>query len=509
MDKGYAEDVVQAKVLINRSVNDFSITPGTLILSSDGNNTVQFNDSNTNSVKWNWNFGNGYGSTIRNPKVKFFASGTYTIKLVTENSSGCKNTIYKQFVVKQQSPDPVVSNLQICQGTIPKIEAQNSSYIKVYTSPDAPYPAYEGSTFEPLGISFDTTFYVSNAEFDVESSRIPVNIIVSPNKALFILKPSNIDPNNKNLFIAENLSTNSLKNKWYVNGEFKGDNINLLIDVTSYQEVNIKLMSWNPEDCLDELSVNIIKRKSDTPIIGNAISCNGKQAVIKPSNGRSFYFYEDEGLTKLLYKGESFNTVTHERIFITGVDNFIESDPVEVLVNYQDFYPDFSLQPEILNLSYSQQVSFIDLSEGNLKWSWDFGNGESQHVKNPVQFYNEPGEYTVTLLVENQNGCTESVTKTLLVVNINGVEDLSDLAPILEVYPNPAQNSLFLSLQHFNNQRINIKISDQLNRPVYLRAIQYESQPLEVDISTLSTGLYHLQIETPDKLFYKKIIIRK
>lgn len=506
MDKGYPGDVMQAKVLINRSVSDFSINPETLILSEENDNTVQFNDFNENSVKWNWTFGNGYGSTIKDPKVKYFSSGTYTVKLVVENSSGCKNTVYKKIVVLQQSPDPVFTDLQICQGTIPLVKAENSSKIKVYASLNDPYPIFEGSAFEPTNLSTDTTFYISNASLDVDSPKKPLFIAVSPHKAFFDLQPYNDNLNNKNLFKAKNLSTNSISRKWYINNIYINDDVDLVIDVENYQELNIKLISWNPDACEEIMELSVLKRKSDTPIIGKVTSCNGRDAVIAPSNGTNFYFYEDKELTKLLYKGKSFSTITHQRIFITGVDNFIESDPVEVVIDYQTFYPDFIIQPEILNLSYNQQVIFTDLSEGNLTWNWDFGNGIHQHVKNPIQIYDEPGEYWITLVAENQNGCKESITKKLLVVNITDVDERADVTPQLTIYPNPAENLLFLNLTQHDNQILNIKIFDHLSRPVYQKEHQYNGKPLELDISQYASGLYHLQVETLQKLYYKKVI---
>lgn len=50
-------------------------------------------------------------------------------------------------------------------------------------------------------------------------------------------------------------------------------------------------------------------------------------------------------------------------------------------------------------------VNFQDLSSGNpTAWSWNFGNGNTSSLKNPVATYFTPGTYTVTLTVTNANG---------------------------------------------------------------------------------------------------------
>lgn len=57
-------------------------------------------------------------------------------------------------------------------------------------------------------------------------------------------------------------------------------------------------------------------------------------------------------------------------------------------------------------------VSFKDESGGDPKyWDWDLGNGHLANVKNPSTTYSQPGTYSVTLVVRNQNG-VDAVTKT-------------------------------------------------------------------------------------------------
>lgn len=58
------------------------------------------------------------------------------------------------------------------------------------------------------------------------------------------------------------------------------------------------------------------------------------------------------------------------------------------------------------------RVSFKDLSTGDPKyWDWDLGNNQLSKVQNPVVTYSQPGTYTITLVVRNQNGAN-AVTKT-------------------------------------------------------------------------------------------------
>lgn len=65
--------------------------------------------------------------------------------------------------------------------------------------------------------------------------------------------------------------------------------------------------------------------------------------------------------------------------------------------------PTFAFCPPLL-------VSFTDQSTADaVSWQWDFGNGSSSTLQNPSHIYNQSGIFTVTLVVANANGCTDTI----------------------------------------------------------------------------------------------------
>lgn len=56
-------------------------------------------------------------------------------------------------------------------------------------------------------------------------------------------------------------------------------------------------------------------------------------------------------------------------------------------------------------------VPFQNLSTGSSSWNWAFGNGDNSAVKNPTYTYLQGGYYNVSLIVQNANGCADTVTK--------------------------------------------------------------------------------------------------
>jgi PKD repeat protein len=59
--------------------------------------------------------------------------------------------------------------------------------------------------------------------------------------------------------------------------------------------------------------------------------------------------------------------------------------------------------------SQEMTVQFIDRSSGPpTSWSWDFGDGGTSNLQNPVHTYSNPGTYIVTLTVSNSAGSSET-----------------------------------------------------------------------------------------------------
>lgn len=85
---------------------------------------------------------------------------------------------------------------------------------------------------------------------------------------------------------------------------------------------------------------------------------------------------------------------------------------------------DFSLA----NVCDGQSASFTDLSSlggGTISaWLWNFGDGTTSTLQNPTHVYSGPGLYNVTLTVTGSNGCTDDVTKSII-IHPNPVPDFS------------------------------------------------------------------------------------
>ena len=101
-------------------------------------------------------------------------------------------------------------------------------------------------------------------------------------------------------------------------------------------------------------------------------------------------------------------------------------------------------------------VSFTDQSSNSpASWSWDFGDGNTSTVQNPVHTYSSAGTYTVTLTVTNTGGSDNEVKTDYITVTAAGSGNavvisgmiLPHAAPVAEFSATPTSGTAPLDVQ--------------------------------------------------------------
>lgn len=64
--------------------------------------------------------------------------------------------------------------------------------------------------------------------------------------------------------------------------------------------------------------------------------------------------------------------------------------------------------PVVVNFT---DLSYNDPSGSIVSWEWQFGDGSSSSLQNPVHTYSTTGIFTISLTVTNNNGCKQTITK--------------------------------------------------------------------------------------------------
>jgi len=368
---------VTLSVLNNDSCTDATslpvvVTPGPIAnFYFDGkceDQLVQFTDASFangagNIVAWNWDFGdptsgvNNFSNLI-NPTHIFSAAGTYTVSLIVTNFNNCKDTITKQVLVY-------------------------------------PHP--------PVDFIFSTTCLNELVYFDPDTTITNVNAIGSWSWNFGDGGTSNAR-NTAHAYLAPGTYTVQLTVT-----DTAGCINSVSHDVTIHP-LPVAHFDAGTNNCagasvnfneLSSTSVGYVTQWIWDFGDGNGVTIN------HPGNPNVLHTYLNPGVysVSLTIKASDSCTDTETQLIT------IHPNPV---ANF-----DFTLACE------GQQVSFSDLSQNNgggslVQWNWDFGDPLSgvanySTLQNPGHLFTSPGTYQVMLVVATSNGCSDTLTRQVIV----------------------------------------------------------------------------------------------
>jgi gliding motility-associated-like protein len=120
------------------------------------------------------------------------------------------------------------------------------------------------------------------------------------------------------------------------------------------------------------------------------------------STGENISIVPDFGDTQYIV------TVSNSGCSITAKDTVFVHVGGDVVAN-------FSVIPGLLG----EQTAFTDLSTGSVvNWNWDLNNGQFSSVQNPTTVYLEEDSFTVTLIVADQFGCSDTAQQSFAIEQV-------------------------------------------------------------------------------------------
>jgi len=163
--------------------------------------------------------------------------------------------------------------------------------------------------------------------------------------------------------------------------------------------------------CSDNTTVVILNSNS-LDLGDDAIVCDGETIVLSAQGFESVIW--QDGSTDESFIVEESGTYSVDVIDSEGCSY---SDVVTITVNDSPS-ADFSANPQPTTIN-DTEITFTSTSTAApLTYSWSFEDGtpESSTEQNPVvNFPAIPGNYTISLIVENANGCADTLTSFILI----------------------------------------------------------------------------------------------
>ncbi len=314
--------------------------------------TVNFTNQSVGATSWQWDLGNGTISNLKEPSATYIAPGTYTVKLTATNGNN-SDVITK------------------------------ANFITVYASPTVAFNAGTTTGCYPLTVPF----------FD-QSIAGSGNIV-----------SWQWDFGDGNVSNEQNPT-----HVYQSSGQF-----NVILTVKNSDGCTKTLTKQNLISISDALIANFTDYGSSVCSVPTLVTFLNYSA----GNGITGYFWDfGDGQTSTevspmhIYSSQGFYTVSLTVKNANGCTNTIIEQNV---VNAGIVKADFNMPAtQCAGVKFTIQNASLP-SNGLQHTYWDFGDGTTDTLPNPVKRYNNPGTYTVTLK-SDYGACSDIKTKTITIL---------------------------------------------------------------------------------------------
>ncbi len=381
--------------------NDGCNAPVTPQLVNAGNNQTICAGSSINLsanvqgsfTSFQWSGGNGTWTNANqtNATYQSLPSENGNINL-TFSATNCNGTVTDQLVLNVISA-PTISitpsdTIEICEGETILLTANGSGNI-VWNN---------GATTQTITVSNEGTYTVTNSN-NCGSSTATVTVIFGGALpiAAITANPSAQGCEGESIFL--NVSSN--QNIIWSTGETQS-----MIEVNSAGTYSVVVSN----SCgTDTASINItyISLPDISILEGDMISlCEGESTVIAASSSQNIVWNNGSNNPTI--------SINSPGIYYVVQQNQCGSDTAFVTLSIVPSpIASFTASPTsgIVPLTVSTQNNSI----GANQYFWNFGNGSNSNDFEPQFTFNAPGEYIVSLIAENNIGCTDQDTVMIIV----------------------------------------------------------------------------------------------
>lgn len=407
--------------------------------------TAQFDNKTTGAVNYNWNFGDAStASALLEPSHTYATTGSYNVTLIATGSRGCIDTVIVPIdVFANPSADFNVS--EACFGVASSF-SNNSSGAKSYlwTFGDGASSSNENpSRLYTSAATYTTTLIASSDKGCTDTivksavvNPLPNFQLTATNRCATDSIPFSVTGSNLNTVLwnfGDGVGTagiNAPKYKYVTEGSY----------TVSFYATSAKSCTDSGTVKVEALAVpNTAFSTSDVCLNQNTVLSNSS-SISKGSLTYAWDFGDSKGTstqTSPTYSYTSSGTYTIQ--LISKSDNGC-LDTAQVSV---DVFALPTASFATSNICLDDQLPITNNSTGASSYAWMFGDGNSTTGSAPKHFYATAGNYTVSLAVENSNGCKASTSQSLNVF----------------AKPNAAftnQNNCFNEFSAFNNFTTNV-----------------------------------------------------
>lgn len=185
---------------------------------------------------------------------------------------------------------------------------------------------------------------------------------------------------------------------------------------------NVTLIASGSNGCSDTLTQQVTVNPVPIAVFTPTNGCENMPITFNDlsfiSSGTITNWLYDFGTTTSTEQNPTYtySSPGSQLVTLTVTSNLGCSDDSSVLFTvYPAPNADFTYTPNPAMVQ--ENVLLLDQSTGNniYQWYWEFGDGEGSNAQNPNHEYEDGGEYTIFLIVTDQNGCIDTVSQQIII----------------------------------------------------------------------------------------------
>lgn len=409
-----------------------------------------------NINNWKWIFSNGYNSIAQNPTQTFSALGNVSASLKVTTTQGCSDSIYKTFAIFKK-PTPSFYNFLSCSGiptTFVDQSIANAAAISNWSwdfgglgvSNGVQNPSFK---FPTDGV-YNVMLKATNTNGCTDTVTIQTTVNASPSSDFSFDSVCGKTPVSFK-FLASVASPSFIPDISWGSWDFGDGNIETAIRNPQhiYQTpgtYDVSLFVRSSDQCVDTVTKRI--KVFDFPIVDFTVSqtqCTGKEIqftdISATPDGTPLtkwnWFFSGQATSEAQNPRYTFNEQGNYTVQLTARNAVgCTGTKLRSVAISAPPTPAFTFSPQ--NGLPPLTVNYFNQSPVNGNYLWDYGDGSPlvEGYNPPVHIYTEKGTYPIKLIATDFRGCTDTLTKLILVDKafLDGVMASVSIIPNSEFY---------------------------------------------------------------------------
>lgn len=154
----------------------------------------------------------------------------------------------------------------------------------------------------------------------------------------------------------------------------------------------------------------------------------------------------------------------------------------------------------------NNKVDFTNTSYKANQYNWDFGDGTSDTVSDPVHTYMNTGNYLISLKASSD--CASDIKFDTVEIVTTTLDEFYDINSI-DIYPNPAGDLIYLKFIQNSSREFEISIIDLLGKILFEEVIKDidKGETYKIDTGKFPTGIYYMLLNSHNNNHSEMIII--